>query len=375
MRMHVPLTLLLMTLGAPLVAACSECATSDDCDGGEVCGQGACIAPLTVLSSTTVDDIFSVELEARFLVGSATASVERSAEAPGEPCLPFAAQEFVVENTEADFAPVAVRFDGLTAVGPTFDLVFRLDGAAVTTTFSGPALDSEIGGFGVDLDVDVGTTVNVSRTPTALVTVAGDVSEATVEVVPASGLGLPLQAMTHNGSQNVAEVLLLHGPQTIDVRGTVDGSPRRCARTVSGDSGVGDDDAERASAFEFLLVADTVDGTAGGATLSMRHSIGASQAVVDGDISGELASRSIDRVSLDLIGGTVDVAVMPVVASSALNAVVRVSRAGKHVGAFGPMTLRPAAGESWVAGTVFIGDDGAATATPSSSAPQLGAPW
>jgi hypothetical protein len=365
--------LLVLALLSSLFAGCSECSTIDDCNVGDVCAQGACVAPLTLLSSTTVDDDFAVELEARFIVGTTTLSVQRSEQEPGEPCVPFVPQEIVVENTTEDFAPVVVRFDGLSSLGPTFDLVFHINSTDLVATFSGPALAPDVGGLDVTIDVDPSTPVDVARTPTAVVAVAGNVDDATVEVVPVEGLAVPVQAMQSDETQSLAEVLLVYGLQTIDVRGTINGEPRRCSLLIEGDGGRGSDDAS--DVLEFLLVADTADGSVGGARLSTRRLANTSQQIVDGDVSGELTSRSIDVVELGSASGVVEVAVVPVAASTPLNAIVRVSRRGQHVGSFGPITLQPAAGETWVAGTVIISDDGTTTAVPSSSAPQVGAPW
>jgi hypothetical protein len=365
---------MLLAFLASHFAACSECASLDDCELGDVCGQGACVAPLTLLSSTTVDDGFAVELEARFLVGTSTVRVERSEEQPGEPCVPFPTQEIVVENTAEDFAPVAVRFAGLPALGPTFGLVFHLNSTDLAVTFSGPALAPDIGALDIAIDLAANAPIDVVRNPTAVVSVPGDVSDATVEVIPAVGPALPVQAMASDGTQNAAEVLLVYGPQSIDVRGTVDSVSRRCSLLVEGDDG-SDGSTGSNDVLEFLLVADTVDGSVGGARVSTRRLTGTSQQIVEGDVSGELASRTIDRVELVTGTGIVDVAVVPVVASTPLNAIVRVSHRGQHLGAFGPITLQPAAGESWIAGTVVINDDGTAVAVASSGAPQLGRPW
>jgi hypothetical protein len=364
-----------LALVCSLFASCSECSSIADCDVGDVCGQGACVAPLTVLSSTTVDDDFAVELEARFIVGTTTVRVERSSEQPGEPCVPFVPQEIVVENTTEDFAPVAVRFDGLSALGPAFDLVFRINSTDLAATFSGPALAPGVGGLDVTVDGDTSTPVDVGRTPTTVVSLAGDVDDATVTVVPIEGLPLPVQAMQFDETEtrSVADVLLVYGLQTIDVRGTVNGTPRRCALLVEGDRGRRSDEAR--DVLEFLLVADTADGSVGAARLSTRRLTNTSHQIVDGDVSGELVSRSIDVVELVADSGVVEVAVVPVVASTPLHAIVRASRRGQHVGSFGPITLQPAAGETWVAGTVIISDDGDTTVVPSSSAPQVGTPW
>jgi hypothetical protein len=326
------------------------------------------------LSPTNIDEAFAVELEVRVPSGTSTISVRRSETAPGETCVAFPRRQVVVENNGADYDPVVVRFDDLPALGPSFALTFQINLAAeLTTTFAGPALGDEVGGIDVELSVDVSEPIDVVREPTAIVTLTTPVTNATVVVLPESNSALPLQAMTVDGEQRRAEVMLVRGPQKIEVRAEIDGGQKVCTFVAEGttDDGRGN----TIDLLEFLLVTQTIDDSVGGAELSTRRTTTTSQEIVRGGISGQLVSRAIDTVDLPTGTGVIDVAVVPVVASSPLNAMVRVSHRGQHLGVFGPMTIQPASGESWVAGMVVVNDDNSATAIASTTAPQFGAPW
>jgi hypothetical protein len=355
-------------------SGCNECSINDDCDLGDVCSVNVCAVPIALLSPTDVDDRFSVELEVRVPAGTSTISVRRSDVEPGEPCIAFPKQQVVVENNGADYEPAVVRFDNLSALGPSFSLTFQINRAAeLTTAFTGPAISDDIGGIDVTLSVDISEPIDVGRDPTAIVTLTTPVTNATIVVVPENNTALPLQAMTVDGELRRAEVMLVRGTQTIEVRAELDGAQKVCALAVEGttDDGRGN----TADLLEFLLVTQTIDDTVGAAELSTRRTTTTSQEIVGGGISGQLVSRAIDTVNLATGTGVIDVAVVPVVASSPLNAMVRVSHRGQHLGVFGPMTIQPASGECWLAGMVVINDDNSATAIASTTAPQLGAPW
>ena len=362
---------------------CAECETDRDCGDSESCFDGVC-GPLTniaVTSSTDVASVFDVEIAARFEGRRATVTVKRSEVEPGDACVAFAPITVELQNDGAAFDVVTATIPDLGALGPRFRLVFTLAIGGISTStsaeFTAPALADGIGGFELRLPIE--GDVDVVETPMASVETVGTVGTVTATVVPVDGVSLPRATLFANDDGHERDVLLARGRQQVVVEATVDGVVKRCTRFLTGSA------REAGSDVEFLLVADSIDDDNNWLELTSLRTGGEGAAVCDGTAAArancassptplQAGQRTIDGLTMAVTTGFIDVAVVPVIASGPVDAVVRVTHRGVHVGVFGPITLRPDAGESWIAGRVILRAGGASVA-PSTSAPQPAAPW
>ncbi len=384
------LAVVVATVAALLLGGCAECASNTDCDVGDVCLVGTC-APLSgvvVTSSTTVSGAtFDVEIAARFEGERAELIVTRDTITSGDSCIAFAPVRLVLDNNGADFDVVTATISGLPSLGSTFRLVFSLKVGGVTpatvVTFNGPAPPADSGGF--ELRSPAEGDIDVIDTPMVVVEAADVVGDVSVVVVPQTGPRLPLQLLRPVGDVQRRDVLLVRGPQVVVVEATIDGVTRRCSRAINGVAAAG------SNRLEFLLVADSQVDPNGGVDVnwleltSLRTGDFTAAAVCEGDEGNSNcsssptpttpATRTIDTLSMSTAKGFVDVAVVPVIASGPVSAIVRVSYVGAHVGVFGPVTLQPDAGEAWVAGRVSFRDGLVSAAAPSTTSPQPGRPW
>lgn len=370
--------------------SCAECALDADCAAG-ICSDGVCDAalPIAVASSNRDDDgSYSVVVVARFAERRSQIRVTRLNADAGDPCVPFTPRVVAVENDGEPFAPVEIVIDGLPPLGERFTLLFTLLSGSInpsaTTSFSGPPAADGVGGFAIvrplsgDIDVVAAPTVELEISDIV------DVDSASVVVRPVTGPPLPRGTFSRAGDAVRATTLLARGPQIVEVEALIDGVIRRCSVAIDGVwNGSGD--------LELLLLAepqqrsDRVAGSTSWLELSTRRTTATDVDVCTTDTAERSSCRSdprprspavrtIHQLTLSASPAVIDVGVVPVISSVPVSAVVRVTQLGRHVGVFGPVTLSPSAGESWLAGQLVIAD-GVVVATPAPRAPQPGLPW
>lgn len=386
MRRRLPAarTLLVVVAAVWGMAGCADCAVDSDCNDSFACSEGACVAvnALTVVDQRRNDDgTWRVTLDARFAGTIGTVLVTRSSTDGGDACVPFVARRIGIDKAEAGIDTVTVVVDDLPALGASFTLQFTLlstPTASAFATLTGEVAD-DVGGFTL-VAPDEGD-VDVVDTPTIEVVVEGS-TEASVIVRPATGTALPRAALTTRAGTTRRQVLLARGEQIVEVEAVVGGTVRRCARSYRG---VGDAD----TGVELLLLAEpagTATGVADDDTVWLElvaRARGDTTTSCDSTTAGgnctsaptpaTPSSRNIHQLRL-APAPLIDVGVVPVTSSGPVDALVRVTVDGAHLGVLGPMTLAPSAGESWRAGQlVFADDDG--TLITSSSPPIVGQPW
>jgi hypothetical protein len=403
-RLPPPLTLLLV--GAALIgvvggSACAVCAADNECPFGQVCLEdgGGCIeAPkpsLQVLTPTGGDvvDGWSLTIEVAFRGDSALIEVERAIDDPGDPCIPFGTLRRVVEGSD-EFSSRIVTIPGLPALGPAFSMTVHAtvgsDSLFARTSLSGPAVDESFSG--ITIDEPRGGDVDVVFDPLIPVVVSGaglrDISvfvEPSSETSPSIAIGdsTPRQLLPDGRG----EVPALRGPHTVWVEATVGSGDtshvRRCGRAMQG----GPNDLHDDELEVYLLTTSRIDGDVHLVELSTRVVTDAGQAICDGRSSQSAVpcvpritpnvpdARGRDSLQVALKDGVVEIAAVPRIISGPVDAMVRLSRGGSHIGFLGPVTLQPESGEVWLAGRVVIDNDAVVAVVPSSSPPSPGLPW
>lgn len=381
--------LLLLVVAALGASSCAVCEAHSDCPGAELCIEGACVegpaATATVLlPSAPVGDTFDVAIELRFRGGEALVSLERSAEAPGEPCLPLPPTSRRVEGDVDDLVTRVVVFSGVPSLGPSFTLNARVDVNGRTVfakvPVEGPPAPAGLGGItliapqrqDVDAIVDARLEVEVE---------AEGVVRAWVEPLPPSTAPeTPKAFLVAEGDRHVGRVPTVRGPQILWLEAGDGDSTRLCGHAMVG----GPVEVEEGE-LEILLHSQSVGGDDHLVELSTRITDGGDVAFCDGRGESTAACRSrvrattgpasVDGLILGVDRGVVEIAAVPRMTSGPVEVQVRVSRGQQHLGFFGPLTLQPALGETWVAGRIVIDDDAVAVVAPGTAPPAPGLPW
>jgi|GEM_PF-1500118 len=386
-------------------AACGVCATDDDCPFGQVCvegGSGCVEAPKPALQVLTprsgnVVDGWSLTVELGFRGDSALIEVERAIDDPGAPCIPFGTVRRVVQGNTNEFTNHIVTIPGMPALGPAFSMAVRAtigsDVIFARTTLSGPSVDESF--TGITIDEPLGGDVDVVFDPLIPVVASGGLRDPSVFVEASSETSATSTAATLAGNSTPRQLLrdgrgevpALRGPHIVWVEATVGSGDtaqvRRCGRAMQGGpNDIGADELE-----VYLLTTSHDDSDAHQVELSTRVVSDAGQTICDGTSSTEAvpcrtrvgptvpAARGRNSLQLVLVDGVVEVAVVPRIISGPVDAMVRLSRGGTHLGILGPVTLRPELGEVWLAGRVVIDDDIVVAVVPTTTPPSPGLPW
>lgn len=387
----------LLTLSA--VGCESPCAEARDCPLGEICQEGLCLVPealsVTALQPAVVGDTFDLAAEVRFRAATATLRVDLIGADGDGLCVPFAPRQRTLAPTDAEDNLQTVVFTGLPSAGSRFTVRLTLETltglANDTITLSGPDVDDDL-----DASLHLDGVASVRETLTSPVdhyTVqAPDSIEglvAYVEAVPdevSSATHGPIGGATTFSPRQPAlrgEVVALPGPrgsQLLWLEGRLGGATVRCARGAYGAPGP---DKATARALEVLVYADhggddgwamvTVEQqTADGVVRCDRRSPDEACQVLVG--TGTPEPETIDAMRVLVGDGTVRIAAMPAVASQVSEVWMSVAYEGQHVGVYGPLTLSPAAGESWIAAQLRV-DAGAVVDVRDVNSVVVGAPF
>lgn len=371
-------------------AGCAVCDQTGDCPSSDVCVEGACVsapaATATVLLPTgPVGETFDVALELRFRGGEALVSLERSVDAPGEPCLPLPPISRRVPGDVDDFVTRVVVLSGVPSLGSRFTLNARIEVNGrtiyVRVPVEGPPPPPSLGG--ITLLRPTRADVDVVAEPRLDVEVeAPGVVRAWMEPVGLAALSTPALVLTpQGGGRHLGRVPSLRGPHLLWVESSDGDSTRLCGHgLLGGPPEVGDNE------LEVLLLSESVDDTNDHLVqLSTRVTDGGIETFCDGRLESAVPCRlrlptaigpqGADAVVIGLDRGLVEIAAVPRLTSGPVTVQVRVSRGEQHLAWFGPLTLQPALGEVWLAGRVVVDDEGSATATPATSPPLPGLPW
>jgi hypothetical protein len=363
-------------------AGCAECVADKDCALTEVCSDGACLpappAGLQLVAPTdTVAEQFDLVVDATFDGEQATLTLARDGGEPGNSCLPFLDRTVVVDGG-AGHTTRRVTFDALPALGASFSLRVTLQSATAlpverSFAFRGPPTGDDVGGATI---LAPGGDVDVDATPLVPLSVATD-GPAVVFVEPEGAPALPRTTIATGAAAVDDVVALVRGPQIVWVETTLSTGTKRCGRAVRG-LPAGDD----GGALDLTLIARAPEPAWVG--LSLRVVRGDDVDVCIDDDEDDVCTAGLPAVGPSLVNfeqlqlhiddGVVDVGVLPRVSVSPVQAFVRVTHAGQHRGFFGPFTLLPDEGQSWVAGQVVVAAGAVVSVRPVDDV-VVGAPW
>jgi hypothetical protein len=373
----------LLLLASRMLAGCVECAADVDCSLVQECVEGGCRARpgsaiALVAPEGTVDGTFDLVVDVTFAGALATVGVGRDPASPGEPCIPFLAQQVVVEGT-GERETRRVTLPRLPSLGTAFALRVSLSTSGAppverTFSFIGPLPGADVGGAVI---LTPGGEVDIDDTP--LATVSGSVEGPAVAfVAPAAAPSLPRIVVADGPGPVDARLPLVRGPQTVWVETTTSVGTRRCGRTVLGGP-AGDD----GGALDVALIATAAEPAWVGLSLRAR---GADTTTVCADdrrddercrivrSAVEPGTIVVEQAGVWLDDGVIDIAAVPRIAVGPVEGLVRVTHAGRHVGFFGPFSFLPDEGQSWIAGRVVL-RGGVVVSAVGLDEVTFGAPW
>jgi len=377
-----------MAVAGLLQGGCTVCESHGDCPGDTLCIEGACVeappASATVLlPSGPVGETFDVALEIRFRGGEAIVSLERSPDEPGEPCLPLPPFTQRVEGDVDDLVTRVVVISGVPSLGRSFALSARIEVNGRTFFVRIPVEGPTPEGIG-GLTLITPQRRDIDAIGEALLDIeveAQGVTRAWIEpLLPSTAPSTPKAFLTAAGDRHTGRVPTIRGPQLLWVE-AIDGDVTRlCGHAlVGGPAEVGSDE------FEVLLTSRSVDGDEHLVELSTRLTDGGTVAFCEGRsestdtcrarVRASTAPESIDGLIIGVDRGVVEVAAVPRIVSGPVEVQLRVSRGEQHLGHFGPITLQPAHGETWVAGRIVIDDAGQLQVSAGADPPTPGLPW
>lgn len=343
---------------------CAECAKDFDCTIGNQCVEGACVAAdgegfdVVDPADGRVDDVFDLRVKVRFRGAVATLRVDAL---DGDACLPFVPAQLTLLGDDDEVTEQEVVFPGLFARGANFKVRLLLDinGREIidVVDLHGPAVDEDaVGGFSFTAPVDD----DADAVDDPWIRVEGDVDGGRVEafVEPVGGEPTPHVVVAEGAAAISTFLPLVRGAQVLWVEQTdADDVTRACGFGVL--AGPADDDA---GALEVALL--TEGGDDGWLDLSVRFDAGDEAVVCDAERSDARcrtvvaatgpAEHNVQIVQVFADNATVEIAAVPLAISDPVTAWVRVSRAGRHQGFFGPFTVFPDTGQAWFAGRVLL---------------------
>jgi hypothetical protein len=371
-----------------LQAGCAVCDAHGDCAGDTLCIEGACVdapaASATVLlPSGPVGDTFEVALELRFRGGEAIVSLERSVDAPGEPCLPLPPLTQRVEGDVDDLVTRVIVIPDVPSLGRSFTLAARVEVNGrtifVPIPVEGPVPEG-VGGITLvtprrrDIDAIGDALLDIEVQ-------ARGITSAWIEpLLPSTAPSSPRALLTTAGDRHTGRVPTIRGPQLLWVEANNGDATVLCGHALVGGP------AEVASAeLEVLLFSRSVTGdeqlvelstriTDGGTVRFCEARSGSSEAC-RARVRANTGPESMDGLLVGVDRGVVEIAAVPRIVSGPVEVQVRVSRGERHLGHFGPITLQPALGEAWVAGRIVIDEAGQLQVSPDAAPPTPGLPW
>lgn len=372
---------LVMGVGA---VGCQECVENFDCGLGNQCVEGACVVRpdngVTVLSpiGPITSDAFDLSLRVQFRGASAKLRVDR---ANGDRCLPFIPFEQTLPGDADELVTQDITLPGVLSLGEQFRLRVTLDVIGnVTVTdfdFAGVSTGDDVGGF--VFAAPIVDDVDVVAAPWLPVVgeVDGNRAAAWIETVGDSAGTTPRRSVAEASASASGFVPLARGPQILWVETGAGDTLRRCGRGLLG--GPPRDDGGN---LEIALLTEEEDAWLG---LSVKVSDPATGEVICDATRKSArceavrsaftpAPQNADIVRVAASDGVVEVAAVPRAISGPVTAWVRVTRAGRHEGFFGPFTVLPRAGQSWVAGRIIL-QGGQVFALVNVDEVVVGAPW
>jgi hypothetical protein len=378
----------IVVLATSMAGACQVCADDAECDAGAVCREGACVAPplppspvlrLLSPSSSDVETTFDLVMEVEFQAVEAVVFLERSDEAPGEPCIPWLPQEQRIVGDADAVVTQQVTFAAVPSLGGRFSLralVWAGATAALTIPLSGPAVSFAGVRVREPRDVDV----DAVSSPWAVVEVEapGAVKSWTepLETFAPPTPAVPLQAV--GGGRSVGRVPTLRGPHIVWAETAVLDVVVRCGVGRVGGT------VASPSAVEVVALSESDDGQDQLVEVLTRVSGNDDAAFCNGRFNtavpcdlvreARVGAEGVDAVVVDLPRGMIEIATVPRMISGPVTVSVRVTRGDQHLAFWGPRTIEPARGEVWLAGRVIV-DDVGARAIADASPPSIGLPW
>ena len=363
----------------------AECQSTSDCPFGESCSEGICLAStgsaITVFSSDVVDERFDLTLEVSFRTTSAELVVERAGADDSDgaaACIPFVPRHVLLprnDGNETGTQTVVVK--DLPALGPNFRLNIRLlaasGNAASSFVFHGPAVDSsfdpglQLTGPRNSIDALAAPVAAFALEDTgryqSVQVFVESVADADRPAIDATPVAMPRRSVIGSAGSTSVDLPVLRGPQVFWAEGQRDGVTTRCGVGAYGLPSAHEDPP---GTLEVVLVGDHDDK--GWSTVSLlqqqpgrdfrcdRNTPSEACAVLIG--TETLGARTVDAVRFQVGEGPLQLAALPAVANGASTLTMRVAYNGVHVGLFGPFTVVPEAGESWVAAQVLFSAGG-----------------
>jgi hypothetical protein len=382
----------IVVLAMSMACACQVCVDDAACDVGSVCREGACVAstlppsPTLRLLSPASPDVaasFDVVVEVSFQAADAVVTLDRSDDAPGEPCVPWLPREQHLAGDADAVVTQQVTFAAVPSLGSRFSLRAQVSAGATTALtipLAGPALS--FAGVRVREPSDVDSDAISSPWTIVEVEAAGAVKAWTEprETFAPPTPSVSLQAV--GGGRSVGRVPTLRGPQIVWAETTtVDDVVIRCG---VGRVGRGEASIATPSAIEVVVLSASNDGKDQLVEVLTRVSGDGDASFCSGRFDtavpcelvrpARVGAEGIDAVVVDMPRGMIEIAAVPRMISGPVTVSVRVARGDQHVAWWGPRTIDPVRGEVWLAGRVIV-DDVGVRAIADASPPSVGLPW
>jgi hypothetical protein len=367
--------------------ACQVCAEDTECEGLDVCVDGACVAPSAPSSPVIrllapveeVGPTFDLVLEVEFQAAEAVVSLERSDTSPGEPPVPFLPAQQTVSGDD-DVVTRVVTFRGVPSLGQRFSLLARVV-AGGSSTMTIPITGQDVSFGGVVVRRPRGLDAQVIENPWTDVEVeAPGPVVAWAEPLDSAAAPTPAVSLLAIGQgRSVGRIPALRGPSIVWAATTVDDVPVRC-----GIGRVGGPPASSPSALEVVVLSQSPNDDDQRVEVFTRVTQSDGTEFCNGRFETPVPCRlargvdvgpeGVDAIVVDVERGSVEIAAVPRMIGGPVTVTVRVARGERHLALWGPRTILPSQGEVWVAGRVVIDDEGARALADTGPA-RVGFPW
>ncbi len=359
----------------PLASYCSdeglclvECTNDVDCDLTESCSDnGRCVLgsrpTLSILSpqnGDSVDDGFTLVLEANFRGALLQVELEPAPGAPGTACVPFAYPPALVPGDARQDRTVTVTFDDVPVLADTFSLSVRGFVTAGLTTQQTVELHGipPAVATGVSWRTPAETTI---ADPAAQLTLSlafdvdADISAVWAYVEPSFGPASPRRFLG-TGPAVEGWIPLARGPQIVRLELDRGGEREVCGRKFFTE----DDGATGVEAALFFNSDVETDldlwlfSEREGEPPALCSQASVASFCRPVSTSRRAGPSGHDTLSFDAVPGIYGFAVRPGAAAGPVEALLRISHQGNHLGWLGPMTIEPSQGEVWLAGRLYL---------------------